>query len=264
MKILHVNKPFIGMIHLLPLAGSVRYRQQGADPILEVALRDLYALEQGGVDAVMIENFGDAPFAKQAPRETIAMMAVIVHRLIEKAHVPVGVNVLRNDGLAALAIAAATKASMVRVNVFAGVAFADQGLIEGQARELQWLRRDLGTETKIFADVHVKHAAHLTNLEEATVDATRNGPDGLIVSGIGTGRRTSTEDLQTVKAATPLPVFVGSGVRIDNVSTYRHADGFIIGSVLKEGGILDAPVSVERVRALAEAIAALRPGAGPS
>ena len=258
MTILRIEKPFIGMIHLSPLAGSVRYRQQGTNPILDAALRDLYALEQGGVDAVIVENFGDEPFAKQAPRETIAMMSVVVHRLIEKAHVPIGVNVLRNDGLAALSIAAATGAAFVRVNVFAGVAFTDQGIIEGQARQMQWLRKDLGTQTAILADVHVKHAAHLTELKEAAVDTSRNGPDGLIVSGIGTGRRTTSEDLQTVKAAGSLPVFVGSGVRIDNVSTYRNADGFIIGTTVKEGGELDAPVSVERVRALAEAIAALR------
>ena len=55
-----------------------------------------------------------------------------------------------------------------------------------------------------------------------------------------------------------LPVFVGSGVRIDSVATYREADGFIVGTILKEDGRLDAPVDVERVRALAEAVASLR------
>jgi len=258
MKPFLVEKPLIGMIHLLPLAGSVGYRKQGGRPILDAALRDLYALETGGIDAVLVENFRDAPYAKMAPRETIAMMSVVIHQLVEKAHVPIGVNVLRNDGLAALAIATAAGASFVRVNVFAGVAFADQGMIEGQARELQWLRKDLGSETSILADVHVKHAAHLTNLEEAAIDAARNRPDGLIVSGIGTGRRTAAEDVQTVKGASCLPVFVGSGVRIDNVSTYRDADGFIVGTVLKEDGQVDRPVDVARVGALAEAVSSLR------
>jgi len=252
------NKPLIGMIHLQPLAGSVDYARKGAKPIIDAALRDLYALESGGVDAVFVENLGDAPYAKTAPVETVAMMTTIIHTLIERAHIPLGVNVLRNDGLAAMAIAAATGASFVRINVFCGAAITDQGMIEGQARNLHWLRRDLGTETLILADVHVKHAAHFTSLEEAALDADRNRPDALIVSGIGTGRRTSPEDLQTVKQVSSLPVLIGSGVRIDNVATYREANGFIVGTVLKEGGHVDAPVDVERVKAMADAIASLR------
>jgi membrane complex biogenesis BtpA family protein len=258
MTTFRVAKPLIGMLHLLPLAGSVDYGKQGTKPILEAAFRDLYALESGGADAVLIENLGDVPYAKLAPRETIAMLAVIVHRLVEKTNLPVGVNVLRNDGPAALAIAAAAGASFIRVNVFAGVAFTDQGIIEGQARDLQWLKRDLGTETAVFADVHVKHAAHPTQLEQAAIDAERNRPDALIVTGIGTGRRTSPDDLQAVKQAVHLPVFVGSGVRIDNVSTYRDADGFIVGTALKEEGRIGSPIDVKRVKALAEAVGSLR------
>ncbi|MBE0634984.1 photosystem I assembly BtpA, partial [Candidatus Bipolaricaulota bacterium] len=60
------NKPLIGMIHLQPLAGSVGYARSGTKPIIDAALRDLYALESGGVDAVFIENLGDAPYAKTA------------------------------------------------------------------------------------------------------------------------------------------------------------------------------------------------------
>lgn len=252
------NKPLIGMLHLQALAGSVGYARKGTKPIIDAALRDLYALESGGADAVFVENLSDAPYAKKAPVETVAMMTTIVHTLIDRAHIPLGVNMLRNDGLAAMAIAAATGASFVRVNVFCGVAFTDQGMIEGEARGLHWLQRDLGTETLIFADVHVKHAAHLTTLEEAALDAERNRPDALIVSGIGTGRRTAPEDLQIVKQIVSVPVLIGSGVRIDNVATYREADGFIVGTVLKEDGNVDAPVDVERVKAMADAIASLR------
>jgi len=259
MTLFKMIKPFIGMIHLPPLAGSVGYRGQGPDPIVDAALRDLYALETGGVDAVLVENFNDAPYAQSsAPRETVAMMAVVIRRLIERAHVPVGVNVLRNDGLAALAIAAATGATFVRVNVFAGVAYTDQGVIEGQARDLHWLRRDLGIDTKILADIHVKHAAHFTGIGENAIDVARNRPDALIVTGIGTGRRTDHDDLEAVKQASGLPTFVGSGVRIDNVSTYRDADGFIIGTALKADGRIDGPVNADRVRELADAVAGLR------
>ncbi len=253
-----LDKPLVGMIHLLPLPGSVHYGRTGLPPIVDSALSDLDALESGGADAALVENLRDAPFAKLAPKETLAAMTVIVQEVARKARIPIGVSVLRNDGNAALAIVAATGASFIRVNVFCGVAFTDQGIIEGDACSLIQLREQLGCDVKILADVHVKHAAHPTTIEEAAVDATRNHPDALIVSGIGTGRRTSSEDLQAVKQATPLPVFVGSGVRLDNLSTYREAGGFIVGMALKEGYKVESPVDPERVRAMSEAIAGLR------
>lgn len=248
------------MIHLAPLAGSPAYARCGTKPIIDAALRDLRALEEGGVDAVLVENFGDTPFAKTAPCETVAMFTAVVVRLADVARVPLGVNVLRNDGDAALAIAAATGASFIRVNVFAGVAFTDQGVIEGKARALHCLRRDLGAEVEILADVHVKHAAHLTRLAEAAVDVDRNRPDALIVTGIGTGFGATADDVETVKRATRRPVFVGSGITAETATEFRCADGFIVGTSLKRDGRVDAPVDVARVRAVAAAVASLRTG----
>jgi len=42
------------------------------------------------------------------------------------------------------------------------------------------------------------------------------------------------------------------------VATYREADGFIVGTVLKEEGRVEAPVDVDRVKAMVDAIASLR------
>lgn len=260
MKPFLCEKPLIGMIHLSPLPGSYGHIDGGLDGVVKRAVSDLDVLQEGGVDAAIVENFGDAPFAKLAPTEAVAMMTVIVHEIVRLAQIPIGVNVLRNDGVAAVSIAAATGAAFVRINVFCGVAFTDQGIIEGQAREILDLRKRLDCDVKVLADVHVKHAAHLTTIEEAALDAERNHPDMLIISGIGTGKRTPPENLQKVKQMTTLPVFVGSGVRIDNVNTYHAADGFIVGTILKEDGKIDSPIDVEQVRALAEAVSRLREG----
>ena len=258
MKPFAVNKPLIGMVHLLPLPGSYRYPGGGLTPVLDAALRDLAALEAGGADGAIVENLADVPYAKLAPIETVTAMAVILQEIVRKARVPIGVNVLRNDGKASIAMAAATGASFIRVNVFCGVAFTDQGVIEGEAHTLLDLRRRLGWEIALLADVHVKHAAHPESIEHAALDAARNLPDGLVVSGIATGKRTPPENLQAVRQASTLPVLIGSGVRIDNLSVYHAADGFIVGSSLKEGGKVEAPVEEKRVRALAEGIADLR------
>jgi len=250
------EKPLIGMIHLPPLPGSYRYHK--GTSVIDAALRDLDSLEAGGADAAIVENFGDRPFAKFAPKEAIAMMTVIAQEIMRKAHIPIGINVLRNDGIAALAIAAAVGASFIRVNIFSGVAFTDQGMIEGDARSLLELRNRLHCDVKILADIHVKHAVHLTTIEEAAIDATRNHPDGLIISGIGTGKEVLPEDLKQVKQVTSLPVFIGSGIRVDNLSAFCVADGFIIGTALKEGGIVEAPIAQKQVQTFAESIARLR------
>lgn len=169
------KKPLIGVIHLPALPGSPSYRGEPFERILERALRDLASLEEGGADAAILENFGDRPFAKFADKATVAQMAVIARELVRNAKIPIGVNVLRSDGVAALSIAFASGASFIRVNVFSGVVFTDQGLIEGCAREVLALRRALGAKVAILADVHVKHAFHFGDIADAARDAARNG-----------------------------------------------------------------------------------------
>ena len=65
--------PIIGMLHLRPLPGSPR-----AEPISvirERMLEDLEALMQGGVDGVILENYGDAPyFPGRVPPHTVSCL----------------------------------------------------------------------------------------------------------------------------------------------------------------------------------------------
>lgn len=226
----------------------------------ERALSDLAALEEGGADAALVENFGDAPFTKRAPKITVAAMAIVVRELVRAARIPIGVNVLRSDGEAALAIAAAAGAQFIRVNVFAGVALTDQGVIEGEAHRLLPLRRALGAQVAIFADVNVKHAWHPLPLAQAARDIARNMPDALIVTGSGTGQPASPRELGEAKEASGLPVLVGSGVTLENLDTYREADGFIVGTYLKRHSRVAEGVDPARVAALARRVAALRAG----
>ena len=55
------DAPVIGMLHAPPLPGSPGYGGR-VDSIRQMVLRDADALTQGGVDGLMIENFGDTPF----------------------------------------------------------------------------------------------------------------------------------------------------------------------------------------------------------
>lgn len=256
-KLFGSKKPLIGVIHLLPLPGSPQHRGEPLEAILKRALQDLRALEEGGADAAIVENFGDRPFAKLASKATVAQMAVIARELVRASRIPLGVNVLRSDGVAALAIAHAAGASFIRVNVFSGVALTDQGLIEGCAREVLTLHKVLGAQVAVLADIHVKHAFHFGELGDAARDAARNGADALIVTGRATGRAPDPADLRAAKEAGGLPVLVGSGITPDNLALYAEADGFIVGTWLKEGGEVENPVDPGRVRRLSALLRSL-------
>lgn len=234
------------MVHLGPLPGSPRF---GGDfsSVLEAAGEDARALATAGFDGIIVENFGDAPFhADDVPKVTVAAMTRAVATVIAKAGLPTGVNVLRNDAGAALAVAAATGAAFVRVNVLSGTMFTDQGPIVGRAADVAALRVTLCPDAAILADVFVKHAtppAGLT-IETATRDlADRGGADAVVVSGTGTGRPVSSHDLEAVRGATSLPVYVGSGASADTIEgLLESASGAIVGTTLKPHGDAGAPV----------------------
>jgi membrane complex biogenesis BtpA family protein len=102
---LSVAQPLVGVVHLRPLPGAPRF-DDDTGRIIEQAVADALALAEGGVDAIMIENFGDTPFfATMVPRETIAWMVRVGMEIRTRTALPLGVCVLRNDGRAALAIA---------------------------------------------------------------------------------------------------------------------------------------------------------------
>ena len=148
----------VGMCHLPPLPGSPLHTLP-VSGIIEHALRDAQTLREAGFGSLMIENFGDTPFGS-GPIEpwTTATLAVVVREVRAATGLPVGVNALRNDGLAALGVAVAAGAAFIRVNVLVGVSATDQGFIEGAAAELLRARARLGVDVRILADVHVKHA----------------------------------------------------------------------------------------------------------
>jgi membrane complex biogenesis BtpA family protein len=184
-------------------------------------------------------------------------MTAITLEVRKRFDVPIGINVLRNDGRSALAAAQASGAAFIRVNVLCGASVTDQGIIEGIAHDLIRDRRRLGAEhVRIFADVHVKHSAPLgppRPIEDEVTDTIeRGGADAVIVTGSGTGKPTELSELQQVKAAAGrTPVFVGSGVTIETIARFLpYADGFVVGTSLKQDGITANPVDANRARAL--------------
>jgi len=255
------QQPIIGVVHLLPLPGSPRWDGQ-IEPICQRAEQEAVALMTGGIDGIIVENFFDAPFKKdRLDPATVAAFALAIKRVMSLCDLPIGINCLRNDGLSAVALAVATGAHFIRVNIFTGAMVTDQGIIEGQAHELLMYRRLLQAHkrVKIFADILVKHATAFgiaPEIELAAKDASDRGlADALIVTGSQTGHAAEASDLQRVKKELPdMPLLVGSGCSKENISDLLEvADGVIVASSLKREGILKNPIDVDRVSSLVTA-----------
>ena len=250
----------IGVVHLPPLPGTARggpARELAA--LLDAARRDAARYAEGGVDALIVENFGDTPFvADRAGPETVAAMTRAVTVIRAETGLPMGVNILRNDVLSAVAVAAMTGAAFVRANVYVGAALTDQGVIEGRANAVQAFIRRLDAPVAVWADLDVKHAVPLARrpLADLAEDAVERGLAGaVIVTGRATGELAAMDDLADVRAAVPTsPLYVGSGATADTARTLlTRADGLIVGTAAKRDGLLANPVDPERVRALVAA-----------
>ena len=248
-KIRFGRRAVFGMVHLQALPGAPLFGGS-LDAVIDAALSDARAIDEGGADGLVIENFGDRPFfSSRVPPETVAAMTRVVGEIARVVRKPFGVNVLRNDPHAALAIAAATGASFIRVNVHTGAMLTDQGIIEGAAAETLRLRNALGADVAIFADLLVKHATPLAAADPAQTakDLRLRGlADAVIVTGAETGAAADPARLVIVREAIDAPLIIGSGVTAENVSAYGDADGVIVGTSLKRDGRVD-PALVRRV-----------------
>jgi membrane complex biogenesis BtpA family protein len=212
------------------------------DEVVETAAEDARLLVECGFPALLVENFGDAPFyPDHVPPETIAAMTAAV-AAVRQSGVPLGVNVLRNDALAALGVAAATGAEFIRVNVLTGVMYTDQGAITGRAADVQRRHAVLCPNVEVWADVMVKHATPPPGLDAAQAaenTVERGLADALIVSGSGTGVVPDLTEAKLVREAVPANtrLVIGSGATPDNINALAGvADTIIVGSSIKVGG----------------------------
>jgi membrane complex biogenesis BtpA family protein len=255
----------VGVIHLPPLPGSPRARADlAASDCARAAAADARVLAEAGYDAVIVENFGDTPFfASKVPAVTVSAMTACVIAAREAAPaLKMGVNVLRNDADAALAIACVAGAAFVRVNVHTGARVTDQGIVQGEAATTLRTRSALGaTGVAIWADVDVKHSAPLGGprpLAQEVLDLTKRGmADVVLVTGEGTGRGVDIAKLKAVKAASDKPVLVASGATVAMLDALAgFADGVVVGSALRQGGVAGGPIDASLAREFAEAFRA--------
>lgn len=261
---LGTQQPLIGMVHLGALPGAPQF-EGDLGAVVSRAVADARTLARGGIDGIIVENFGDAPFyPTTVPAETVAAMTRATRAVAEAVSVPIGVNVLRNDTTAAVGITRAVDGTFVRSNVHLGARSTDQGIIEGQAHDVVRHRDRVAPTVALLADVAVKHSAPISGSESVSTLVTdhieRGLVDGLVVSGTRTGVGPGPSMVETVcelvaAKDSSVPVFVGSGVTPESApELLQHADGAIVGTALKEGSEVSAPVSEDRVTDLVRAV----------
>ena len=249
-----IDKPFIiGMIHLPALVGYPEH--PGMEAVIEFALKELEALEKGGVDGVLIENASDQPHVLEVGPEIVAAMTVVTRKVVEKTKLKVGVQVLINDPKASLAIASLAGADFIRTDYFVDKMSREKYGGEIAIDPKGWVsyREAIGASgVAILADLQVKYATLLEegkSLGESAKQAVEAGADGLVVTGSVTGEKPITSDVFEAKSASgKVPVLVGSGFGTENATELmQFADGAIVGTSLKGE---DGMVSVQKVAAM--------------
>jgi membrane complex biogenesis BtpA family protein len=248
-----VNKPIIAMCHMLALPGDPGYdADKGVDRVIQSARRDLHALQDGGVDAVMFSNEASLPYLTKVEPITYVTMARVIGELRTEIKVPYGVNVLW-DPKASIDLAMATGALFVR-EIFTGVYASDFGMWNTNCGEVVRHQHAIHAQhVKLLFNIVPEAAVYLGRRDIAEIARStvfNAKPDALCVSGLTAGVASSAETLRRVKEAVPnTPVLANTGVRPENLREQLGiADGAVTGTTFKRDGYIWNEVDGERVR----------------
>ena len=256
-------KPVIGMCHLKALPGDPGYNSEGGIPlILDSARKDLVALQEGGVDAVMFSNESSLPYLLKTEPITCVTMARIIGELMGEIKIPFGVNVLW-DSIASIDLAVATGAVFVR-EIFTGVYSSDFGLWNTNVgKAVRHQHRVFGSKVKLLYNIVPESAAYISQRDPVQIAQStvfNAHPDALCVSGLTAGTEVSSSILQQIKLAVPqTAIFANTGVNLNNVEqTFSSADGVIVGTFFKKDGYIWNEVDINRVRPFMEKVRSIR------
>ncbi|XP_062544967.1 uncharacterized protein F13E9.13, mitochondrial isoform X3 [Armigeres subalbatus] len=256
-KQLFNNKfPIIGMIHLDALPGTPFYRGN-FDAIITKAIEEAKIYTNNSIDAVIIENMNDVPYVQRQcfGPETVACMTKIASIIRETVkHIPCGIQVLACGNEEALAVAKACNLNFIRAEGFIFSHVADEGFTNANAGQLLRYRRNIDADhIRILTDIKKKHSAHAITDDVSLKDTAKAAEffrsDGIVLTGTSTGCETNVDDLKDLHNEIELPLIVGSGVTVENVSEYWNiADAAIVGSYFKQKGHWKGDLSEVKVQ----------------
>lgn len=245
-----VEKPIIALLHLRALPGDPLYAGDMED-VISQARKDLHALQDGGVDGVLIANEFSLPYQPKADMVTVGAMGYIVGRLKEEIRVPFGVNVVLNP-MASLELAASTGANFIR-SAFTGTYMGENGVTTTDVAATLRRKKALGLDDlRLLFKVNPESDAYLVPRDIKTIAKSilfHCAPDGLCVSGASAGSEASTDLMAEVRSvAGGVPVFCNTGCNAETVvEKLSNSDGACVGTTFKVGGKFENNVDPERV-----------------
>lgn len=107
---------------------------------------------------------------------------------------------------------------------------------------MRYRRQIDASEVAIFTDIKKKHNSHsiaqdFSLLETAEAARFFLG-NGVIITGIHAAKPTASDELKILKTNLNFSIIAGSGITLDNASTYLPiCDAMIVSSYFKEKGI---------------------------
>lgn len=262
-KMFGVKKPIIAMLHLDALPGDPRYKEDNdIDVIVQHARMDLKALQDGGVDGIIISNEFSFPYQREMDFVTPAAMAYVIGNIRSEIKVPFGVDAI-SDGKACIELAAAVKAQFVR-GTFSGVYVGDGGFYNNDFSKL--LRRKAAlplSDLKMLYFINPESDKNLDTRELADIAKTtlsKAMPDGLCISANAAGQDVDDQLIASVKEANKdVVVLCNTGCRLETIERkLATADAAVVGTTFKKDGVFENRVDVSRVKEFMEVVYKIR------
>jgi len=246
------------MIHIGPLPGTPYYGANGDYAAVRTkAIADALALAEGGAQGALVQNRDDRVFSNgSADPVVVAAFADITRAVVDAVgdRLAIGVQVLRNDLRASIAIAHICGGSFVRCGVLIGSTETVSGRLEGDPYGILNYRRQIGAEkVQLITEIGSMHFHSERPLGGLAQSAAFAGIDavGIAHPDLATG----LDWVAQIKSAAPdLPVVIGGYTNLENITRYLAvADGAFVGGAFEDGGRGGA-VNAERVKNFMQAI----------
>lgn len=258
------DKEVFGMVHLRALPGTPQ-NSLNISRITEIAISEAQLLMDSGFDGIILENMHDIPYPRRETGPEIIAACSVIASAIHK-HIPAktGIQILAGANKAALSVAHAAQLDFIRAEGFVFSQISDEGQMDADSASLMRYRKYLAAQNiKVFCDIKKKHAAHAITSDVSISEMAKAAEfflaDGVIVTGSSTGIPASIKEISEVQNAVTCPVWIGSGLTADNISSYwQIADGFIVGSYLKQDGLWSNELSPSRCKKFIDQVNILR------
>ncbi len=247
-----VDKPVIALLHLDALPGDPLYKSTDTmRKVIDDARRDLHALQDGGVDGIIISNEFSLPYQDPIDPVGVAAMARTIGELMDEITVPFGID-CECDSYAAIDLAAAVDADFVR-GLFTGVFAGDDGMTISETARILRRKKALGLDDLKLL-YFLNNESDLPLVERDLVDVARStvftcSPDAFLIMGDYAGEDADSAMITRVRKAVDTPVFCGTGCNLSNITDKLDiSDGVTVGTYFKRDGRFENHVDPDRVR----------------